>query len=270
MKKLIIILGIILISINIFSQKEIQELDNWATYGDSNMVPVKITGVDEATFMYFIDVAPKIADESAGTGAIVKSATYARVDIAGSEYKVRIDTLVQDFVDFTTMSTAIAGGDFFALWDLTSTAQHKKITWTNLMGEVVNNSIVTDKMSVVIIADVDSAFIIDLLPNTITGQDITGVSPATKYGELSLQKIGNMVVGSAYDIGLGGNTGDAKKSITETVPAYMCPGGTNVHEFKTEQSAGNPAIIEIATDGTITFRSHGSSDYSIGICYYSP
>ena len=123
MKKLLIIITIAAISYNLFSQKTIDELDNWSTYGDSILFSVKVSGETQAKNMYFIDAMPKIADEQAGTGTITKTATHIRVDIGGNEYKCRADTFNPDIMNLSTVVPTTS--DYVTFGDVTDNEDRK-------------------------------------------------------------------------------------------------------------------------------------------------
>ena len=272
MRKLIILI-MALVSLNAFSQKEIQELDNWSTYGDSLMFPVKVTGVSEAKHMYFIDGMPKIADEDVGTGTITNTATHVRVDIGGNEYKCRLDTLVPEITDYTT-ETTVSNSDPWPFWDNTDGAPNK-ITFLNLILNITGNGTFESAIITDIQGEVDSSYVANLI-FTSTSENIDLDVGAITHGVLHIQKIGNMVVGSVTD---PVSTSDAWLTVNGggfsggTLPSYFRPkttGATNDFVRFHNQDAGDFFQIIFEADGTIQIRCHASDAPQIGFAYFSP
>lgn len=253
MKKILFIIAIAAISYNLFSQKEIQELDNWSTKGDSTQFVVKVSGESEAKNMYTIDFAPDILDLEAGTGTITKSAAYIPMEIGGTEYKCRMDTANPDIIDLPS-DNQLSTADYLTFYDNTQ-SRDESITYGFFITDIGNESSMQTIIGTKITNTVNDNFLQTYIQSDTTFT-FTYYTPS-RDGSMYLTKIGDIVNGYITLDYAETNSGPTLYTASESLTSTYRP------EADVFVVYGSGLIIYIDSDGTIKIIDTESGDNNV-------
>lgn len=263
MKRLMFILIVWLIYLQGYSQpKRIRNLDRQNTYSDSSFVVLDDDSFSKAKKMTLDVLAPRISSGSytVTSSSLDKDANKMRYDVSGTEKTTTLRYINPDITDLSAV-TSITTSNLLTVY----TTGDKKITYDNFMIDLVAESEFEDAVVDLIDNEVDSSFVIILLLNTVTDQAL--MNGGLTHGYLSMQKIGNIVVGQIKAVRTDGGSLLADYTIPSEFRPSTVHSGNAIGFYYSNVEGANDNYVKIQEDGSIYMEFTDNTANTNGISF---